>query len=129
MLIKGKSCIHGIGVFTDAPIRARAKIGEYTGERVSVREGRRRAKKQRCITIVEVGDFAIDGSVNGGPFRFLNHSCEPNVFIRIAHSRAEFYALRNLKQGEELTLNYGESHHNGEVPCRCGSPKCWKFLE
>ena len=130
MLFTGKSAIHGTGVFTDSPLRARTKIGEYSGERISIRQGRRRAKTQRCITIVEVSSkIAIDGSVNGGPFTYINHSCSPNVYMRIAYGRAEFYALRNVKAGEELTFDYGESHHYGKVPCVCGSPKCQKFLK
>ena len=130
MLFTRKSPIHGTGVFTDSPIRARTKIGEYSGERISVHEGRRRAKKQRCITIVEVTDkLAIDGSVNGGPFTYINHSCSPNVYMRIAYGRAEFYSLRDLKAGEELTFDYGESHHYGKVPCGCGSTRCQKFLK
>jgi uncharacterized protein len=130
MLIPGKSRIQGRGLFTDVPLPARKKIGEYTGERVSIREGRRRAKTQKHVTIVEVSDrVAIDGSVNGGPFRFINHSCEPNVFIRMAYNRAEFYALRNIKAGEELTMDYGESHHEGKVGCHCGALKCRKVLQ
>jgi len=130
VLLTGKSSIHGTGVFTDSPLRARTKIGEYSGERISIREGRRRAKTQRCITIVEVSSFvAIDGSVNGCPFTYINHSCSPNVYMRIAYGRAEFYALRNVKAGEELTFDYGESHHYGKVPCVCGSPRCQKFLK
>lgn len=130
MLISRKSRIQGRGLFTDVALPARKKIGEYTGERISIREGRRRARMQKHVTIVEVSDtVAIDGSVNGGPFRFINHSCEPNVFIRMAYNRAEFYALRNIKAGEELTMDYGESHHEGKVACRCGAAKCRKALQ
>jgi uncharacterized protein len=130
MLVTGKSRIHGTGLFTDSPLRARQKIGEYTGERISVREGRRRAKQQKRKTIVEVSDtVAIDGSVNPGPFTYINHSCEPNVFIRTAYGRAEFYALRNVKAGEELTFDYGESHHEDKPTCHCGSKKCRGVLE
>lgn len=129
MLIKSRSYIQGAGLFTNSPLRARKKIGEYAGEKISVREGRRRAKKQRHITIVEVSDrVAIDGSVGGGPFQFINHSCTPNVYIRIAYGRAEFYALRNIRAGEELTMDYGESHHDGKVRCFCRSPACRGFL-
>jgi len=26
--------------------------------------------------------------------------------------------------GEELTANYGETHHEGQLRCRCGAPGC-----
>jgi SET domain-containing protein len=129
MLVVRKSRIQGAGLYTDRPIRARQKIGEYTGERISVAQARKRAKTQRRITIVELNEKeAIDGSVNGGPFQFMNHSCDPNVFTRIAYGRAEFYAQRNIKAGAELTCDYGDSHHDGKLPCRCGSAKCRKYI-
>jgi SET domain-containing protein len=36
----------------------------------------------------------------------------------------EFYSLRPIKAGEELTCDYGETHHDGRLPCRCGSVRC-----
>ena len=129
MLQVRKSKISGSGLFTDSAIPARKKIGEFTGERISVREARRRAKNAKRIAIVEISaSVAIDGSVGGGVFEFVNHSCDPNVFIRIAYGRAEFYSQRKIKAGEELTCNYGESHHDGKLPCGCGSPRCAKFI-
>ena len=129
MLISGKSRIQGTGLFTDSPIRARTKVGDYTGQRISIREARRRAKRQRRIVIIELDDkCAIDGAVRGGPLRFVNHSCDPNVFVRIAFGRAEFYARRAIRAGEELTCDYGESQHEGKLPCRCGAKKCRKFI-
>ena len=124
-----KSRIQGQGLFTDAPIPARRKIGEFTGERISVREARRRARGAKRIAIIEISSTkAIDGGVDGGPFQFVNHSCDPNVFIRIAYGRAEFYTRRPLGAGEELTCDYGESHHDGKLPCQCGSAHCKKFI-
>jgi uncharacterized protein len=129
MLRVRKSKIQGQGLFTDTAIPSRKKIGDFTGECISVREARRRAKGKKRIAIIELSTTkAIDGSVNGGPFSFVNHSCDPNVFVRIAYGRAEFYAQRKIKAGEELTCNYGESHHEGKLPCRCGSPRCANFL-
>lgn len=129
MLFIRKSRIQGVGLFTDRPIRARQKIGEYTGERISVAEGRRRAKGKRRIAIVEVSSrVAIDGDVNGGPFRFINHSCEPNTFTRTAYGRVEFYTLRHIQANEELTCDYSPSQHDGKLACRCGSGKCREFV-
>lgn len=125
----GRSTIQGKGLFTRQPISARTKIGEFTGERISLREARQRARGLQRIAIVEIdGREAIDESVGGGPFQFVNHSCNPNVFIRIAYRRVEFYAVRNIRPGEELTCDYGESHHDGKLACRCGARKCKKFI-
>ncbi len=129
VLVVRKSSIQGSGLFTDSPIKGRSKLGEFTGERISVREARRRAKGAKRISIVELSETqAVDGSVGGGPFQFVNHSCEPSVFIRIAYGRIEFYALRDLRPGDEITCDYGDSHHNGKLPCGCGSAGCRKFI-
>jgi SET domain-containing protein len=129
MLRIRKSTIEGVGLFTDSPIPARTKVGEYTGERISVREARRRARTRKHIAIVELNSKeAIDESVRGGPFRYINHSCSPNVFIRIAYGRIEFYAKRSIAAGEEMTVDYDVSHHNGQLRCQCKSSQCRNFI-
>jgi len=129
MLHIRKSGIQGKGLFTDKPLRARKKLGEFTGERISTQEAARRARDAKRIAIVDVTDHeAIDGGVRGGPFQYLNHSCEANVFIRIAYGRVEFYARRNIKAGEELTCDYGLSYHEGKLACQCGTAGCRKFI-
>ena len=119
-----QSRIVGKGLFAGSRIRAREKIGEFEGERVSVREARRRAEGKDTIAIVEVGNFALDATDSKRGFRFINHSCDPNTFTRVTDTRAEFYALRDIAKGEELTVDYEESHHNGKLPCRCGARNC-----
>lgn len=124
-----KSNIQGQGLFAVRSIRKRTKLGEFTGERISVREAAKRARGARRIAIVDVSSrMAIDGSVGGGPFQFLNHSCDSNVFIRIAYGRVEFYARRNIKAGEELTCDYGLSYHEGQLACQCGAHQCKRFI-
>jgi SET domain-containing protein len=118
------SRIVGLGLFAGTPIRARAKIGEFEGERVSLREARRRAKGRDTIAIVELDTFALDATDSDRGFRFINHSCAPNTFTRVTDTRAEFYALRDIRPGEELTVDYEQSHHNGTLPCRCGAANC-----
>lgn len=124
-----KSRIQGKGLFTDRAIPKRAKLGEFTGERISIREAARRARNAKRIAIVDVSSrTAIDASVGGCPFQFLNHSCDSNVFIRIAYGRVEFYSRRNIEAGEELTCDYGLSYHEGRLPCQCGAVKCKRFI-
>jgi uncharacterized protein len=124
-----RSGIEGRGLFTKVPLRPRQKIGEYEGERITQREGRRRAKSQKCIAIVEVNNRqSIDGAKETTGFRFINHSCTPNTFMRIIGERAEFYALHPITAGTELTLDYGDSHHNGTLPCTCQTSNCRNFI-
>lgn len=119
------SRIDGQGAFAAEAIPARRKIGEIRGESISVREARHRARGQARIMIVEVSERrAIDASQSADPLRFTNHSCAPNASLRIRQGRVEFYAMRDIVVGEELSVDYGESHHEGRLRCRCGAPNC-----
>ncbi|HEX2540073.1 MAG TPA: SET domain-containing protein-lysine N-methyltransferase [Caldimonas sp.] len=119
------SRIDGQGVFAAEAIPPRRKIGEIRGEPISVREARRRARTLARIMIVETSERrAIDASASADPLRFTNHSCAPNAVLRIRQGRVEIYAMRAIAAGEELTVDYGESHHEGRLACRCGAPRC-----
>ena len=123
-LTVGPSGITGLGLFSGTRIPARAKIGEFEGEVIGLKEARRRARGRRIVAIVELERHAIDATDTGRGFRFINHSCSPNTYIRCTPQRAEFYALGNIAKGTELTADYGETQHNGKLRCRCGAPNC-----
>jgi len=121
----GPSAIDGHGAFAGEPIPARRKIGEIRGEALTVKEARRRAKSQRRIMMIEVSArTAIDASGSTHALRFTNHSCRPNAVLRIVQGRVELYALRDLAAEEEITVDYGETHHEGRLRCRCGAADC-----
>lgn len=125
VLTVGPSPIDGLGVFAGEAIPARRKIGEMRGEIVPVREARRRIEGRRRIHVVEVTDkTAIDATKSDCALRHVNHSCAPNAVLRIRQGRAEFYAMRDIDPGEEICADYGESHHEGRLRCRCGAPNC-----
>ncbi|HSN31344.1 MAG TPA: SET domain-containing protein [Ideonella sp.] len=120
-----RSRIDGYGVFAAEPIPRARKIGEIRGEPISIAEARRRAEGLQRIMIVEVSARrAIDAARSTDPMRFTNHSCAPNARLAIHGGRIEFYALRAIAPGEELTVDYGETHHAGRLECRCGAPGC-----
>ena len=124
-----RSPIDGYGVFAAQAVPARRKIGEIRGESVSVAEGRRRAAGRERIMIVEVSTRrAIDASASTDPMRFTNHACRPNARLEIRNGRIEFYALRAIDAGEEITVDYGPTHHGGTLRCRCGAPGCERWL-
>jgi uncharacterized protein len=119
------SRIDGLGAFAAEQIPPRRKIGEIRGESISVAEARIRATRHERIMIVEVSTRrAIDFSRSADPMRYTNHSCQPNARLCIRQGRVEFYAVRPIAPGDEVTVNYGETHHNGRLPCRCGAPGC-----
>ncbi|MFO1273559.1 MAG: SET domain-containing protein [Rubrivivax sp.] len=120
------SAIDGHGAFAAEAIPPRRKIGEIRGESISVAEARIRATRHERIMIVELSaKKAIDFSRSTDPMRFTNHSCKPNARLAIINGRVEFYALgRPIEPGAEITVDYGETHHDGRLPCRCGAPGC-----
>ena len=122
------SPIDGKGVFACDELPARRKIGELTGTLITQAEARRRAKHKRRIAIVEFEDGIALDATKDKCFRYVNHSCGPNTYLRRIGHRVEFYTLRAIEPGEELTCDYGESHHDGTLPCRCGSVHCRQML-
>lgn len=125
----GPSAIDGLGAFAGAPIPARAKIGEIRGEFVSMADARARAKVAERSTgrifMIAVSDKrAVDATHSTDPLRHANHSCAPNMVLKVQQGRVAFYALRDIAAGEELTARYGETHHAGRLTCRCGAPQC-----
>lgn len=63
------------------------------------------------------------GELAGGDF--INHSCSPNAFLDL--STLELRALRDLDEGEEVSLNYCATEEELCAPfeCDCGSPDCY----
>jgi SET domain-containing protein len=125
----GPSPIDGQGVFAVERIAMGRKIGEIRGESISVDEARIRATRSGRIMIVELSPRrAIDFSKSADPMRYTNHRCQPNARLSIQNGRVEFYALRAIAPGEEITVDYGETHHQGRLACRCGADGCIGWL-
>ncbi len=123
------SNIDGKGAFALENLPAHKKIGNLGGEIISLRKARKRAAKTKRVAMVEFGDGrALDASINPNALRYVNHSCQPNTYMRVCYSRVEFYSLHLIKKGEELTCNYGETHHDGKLKCRCGAANCKGYL-
>lgn len=124
-----KSTIDGKGAFALEKIPSRKKIGNLGGEIISLREARKRASQTKRVAMVEFGDGrALDASVNPNALRYINHSCSPNTYMRVCYSRVEFYTLTSIKKGEELTCDYGPTHHDGKLKCGRGSANCKGYL-
>jgi SET domain-containing protein len=121
----GKSKIDGRGCFATVRFKKGRKIVELVGERVSRVEAARRMRGKRRLHICGINSYwGIDSSRGGNGSQFVNHSCQPNAFIRIIHEHILFFALRDIEPGEEITLDYVESYHPDTKGCRCGVKNC-----
>lgn len=119
------SPIDGHGCFATQLFPKGRKIAEYEGERISRAEIARRLKGANRIHICAVNIYwAIDGSVGGNPTKYINHSCDPNCYIKIIYDRVLFFARRDIQPGEELTVDYVSSYHDDRTACSCGAASC-----
>ena len=124
-----RSRIDGFGVFAAERVSASSKLGELTGEAITVAEAKRRAEGRQRIMIVELSaSRALDCTRSTDPMRFTNHSCTPNARIQVEAGSVEFFALRDIEIGEEITVGYGATHHEGRLACRCGQVGCNGWL-
>lgn len=129
------SAIHGRGVYATRAIKKGEKIIEYVGELIDKEESDRRAHIQAeraeklgdaAVYIFTVDDdYDLDGNLPWNTARLINHSCEPNCEAWIDGTRIFIHALRAIKQGEELSFDYGFDVDTWEDhPCRCGKKSC-----
>ena len=120
-----KSAINGRGCFAIVPFKRRQKIAEYTGERISDLEARRRARNRQVLRICDIdGRFSLDGARGGNGTHYINHSCQPNAYKRTLYGHVLFFALRDIQPGEEITIDYEQTLHPDSKRCGCGAPTC-----
>jgi SET domain-containing protein len=120
----GKSTINGKGCFATTLFKRGRKIAEYSGVRITNAEARRRAHR-RVLRICWLDSrWSLDGSQNGNGTHYINHSCEPNCYMKILYRHILFIALRDIGPGEEITLDYQMTLHSDKKRCTCGAKSC-----
>jgi SET domain-containing protein len=119
-----ESAIEGRGCFARVPLSGRKKIAEYTGERISNAEANRRAGRRRLRICDIDGRWSLDGSRGGNGTHYINHSCEPNSYMKIVSNHILVMALRDIQAGEEITIDYHSTLHSDRKKCTCGAASC-----
>lgn len=114
-----KRTASGLGLVALRPIPADKKIVEYIGPIISLEE----ANKRRGKYLFELDDErVIDGHSRINIARYINHSCEPNAKGYTTGKRIWIWSLRNIKAGEEITIDYGEQYIETHIKrCKCES--------
>lgn len=134
-----RSGIHGRGVFAIRRIRRGTRIVEYVGEKIDKETSTARGlalyeESQRTggasVYIFDLNkDWDLDGNKPYNPARLINHSCDPNCEMVNEDDQLFLYALRDIRQEEEITFDYGyDIQHFLDHPCRCGSENCVGFI-
>jgi uncharacterized protein len=120
-----RSRIHRWGIYAGEFIPAGKKVIEYTGERISRRETKRRADLAEFTYLFTLDPYwTLDGSVGGSGAEYINHSCDPNLVARIVKGHILYMSRRDIRRGEELTVDYHFDKKVEKVICRCGAEEC-----
>ena len=71
--------------------------------------------------------YDIDGKTLKNKARYINHSCDPHCEAEITKRTIWIIAMRDIKEGEELSYNYG--YDTKKYVCKCGAKNCCGFPE
>ena len=123
------SKIHRYGVYALETIPANRKVIEYTGERISRKETKKRGDGKYTYLFTLDPYWTLDGAVGGSGAEIINHCCEPNLVSRIMKGHIIYMSLRQIRRGEELTVDYHFDYTGDRTPCKCGAKKCRGTLE
>lgn len=116
----------GWGVRTERAIAKGQYICEYVGEIISYEETERRGKEYDAVGRTYLFDldfnekdnpYTVDAAKFGNVSRFINHSCDPNLGVWAVWTNCLdlnlpklcLFALRPIKENEELTFDYVNS--------------------
>lgn len=130
-----QSSIHNRGLFAAQDIPEEEYVIQYLGELLKKKVATARANDQHSLSLQEdVGavyifeldeKHDIDGNFDWNIARLANHSCSPNCEAQNVEGEIWLVALRDIKEGEELTFDYGYAlEHWQDHPCLCGSDNC-----
>ena len=129
-IVRGRSAVHGHGVFAAERINKNARIIDYAGELIHNSDSEEREERylaEGCIWVFRVNrNWSRDANVDGNLARFINHSCQPNCHFEIDGKTIWIRASRDIRRGEELTYDYKTTGHR-HIPCRC-RPGCTTLL-
>ncbi len=114
----------GQGLFAQRDIKKGEFILEYTGEKIPTAVADAMKDARYLFEIDE--EWTIDGSPRSNTARYINHSCNPNTEAEISDGKILIIAVRDIKKGEELTIDYDTEYFDEfirPVGCKCGAAK------
>jgi len=124
-----KSKIHRYGVYAVERIPANRKVIEYTGERISRAETKRRGEGEYTYLFTLDNYWTLDGAFGGSGAEIVNHSCDPNVVARIIKGHIIYMSLREIEPGEEILVDYNFTFTGDRSRCACGAKTCRGIME
>lgn len=60
----------------------------------------------------------------------INHSCDPNAGLKFTNSGILLVAIKNIKEGDEITWDYSTTLHEDswKMRCNCKKKNCRKII-
>ena len=126
-----KSPIAGLGLFAAQDIKPGTRILQYIGEKIPKDVSTQRLAQGNVYIFTFDDRYDIDGKILRNTARSINHSCDPNCEVNITTRAIWIVALRNIRDGEELTYNYGYAYEPDsyrDFPCHCGAKHCCGYI-
>jgi uncharacterized protein len=114
----------GLGLFAVAPIAKGETIVEYLGPRIPTSLARELDRRRANKYLFEIDRrWTIDGSVRSNVARYANHACDPNAEAQLVRGRMLYRAIKRIRPGEEITIDYGEEHMQlyFKQGCKCAT--------
>jgi uncharacterized protein len=117
------SAIEGLGLFANRHFSERECIHRFTVVREITADTPLREDLGERFDHCDYPDGKV--VLIGFPSRHLNHSCDPNAYVRYEADACYVTARRTIEPGEEITIDYNVNISGGGAwPCHCGSRRC-----
>lgn len=123
-IVKVKRGLAGLGLFAGEDIKKGEMIVEYIGNILNKEEADKKVSSQYLFEITR--NKTIDGTPRWNTARYANHSCDGNAESDVKKGRVFMSAIKNIKEGEEITYDYGEEfveEHIAPYGCNCTAKK------
>jgi len=123
-----KSNIHGRGLFAVSSIKKGELIAIKRGHLLTGQQLKKLRMKRHCE--LQIGEDLYVAPLTqkefNGSMLLLNHSCCPNAYFK----NVKVVAIRNIKRGEEITVDYGmtDDNDNHKMKCNCHNSCCRKII-
>ena len=123
-LIIHKSKVHGNGIFANEDIK-RGELIDFVKGKIHHLKVLTKRESHSHPNWIGVSKYTWLDPMP--PYKFLNHSCNPSAGIK---GRISVYAIRNIKKGEEVTIDYATTEIDPlwEMRCLCGETTCRKII-
>jgi SET domain-containing protein len=121
-ILKVKRSTAGLGLFAGEAIPKGKCVIEYVGRVISPEE-EYTSKSQYLFQVSKTK--TIDGTTRTNTARYINYSHLPNCEVEIHKGRIFIFSRRNIKEGEELSYDYGKEFYDEHIkPKGCKCVKC-----